>query len=223
MVYTDQNVPVTLGDGSTGYPRFGRGGAATTDWRDYLFGTTFEARDAFNYVAPSEAAKVVERNENAAAFPHDATQYAAQYLALSRLMDPTDPDLSAFANHGGKLLLWYGTADTCVSIYRTAQYFDAVKQRMGAQRVASFRPIPRHTARRSRNERTGAGCHRPRHRDGYVGGERQRRPTTWWLRRSIPHRTWSRSKDRRASSRNSRATTAAGDPTKAASFRCSDR
>ena len=138
MVYTDQHVPVKLGDGSTGYPRFGRGGAATTDWRDYLFGSTFEARDAFNYFAPSEAAKVVERNANAAAFPHDATQYAAQYLALSRLMDPTDPDLSAFANHGGKLLLWYGTADTCVSIYRTAQYFDAVKQRMGAQKVASF-------------------------------------------------------------------------------------
>ena len=53
-------------------------------------------------------------------------------------MDPTDPDLSAFANHGGKLLLFYGTADTCVSIYRTAQYFDSVKQRMGAQNVARF-------------------------------------------------------------------------------------
>ena len=138
MVYTDQNVPVTLADGSIGYPRFGRGGAATTDWREYLFGTTFEARDAFNYIAPTEAAKVVERNEHATAFPHDAKQFAAQYVALSRLMDPTDPDLSAFANHGGKLLLWYGTADTCVSIYRTAQYFDAIKERMGAQNVASF-------------------------------------------------------------------------------------
>ncbi len=138
MVYTDQNVPVMLADGSTGYPRFGRGGAATTDWHEYLFGSSFEARDAFNYIAAAEAAKVVERNEHAAAFPHDASQFQAQYLALSRLMDPTDPDLSAFANHGGKLLLFYGTADTCVSIYRTAQYFDAVKQRMGVQNVAHF-------------------------------------------------------------------------------------
>ena len=138
MIYSDQKVPVTLADGSTGYPRFGHGGAATSDWKEYLFGTSFEARDAFNYIAPTEAAKVVERNEHAAAFPHDATQYQADYLRLSKLMDPTDPDLSAFADHGGKLLLWYGTADTCVSIYRTAQYFDAIEQRMGAQKVAAF-------------------------------------------------------------------------------------
>jgi feruloyl esterase len=138
MIYSDHTVAVTFGDGSRGYPRFGRGGAATTDWREYVFGTSFEARDGFNYIAPTQAAKVVERNEAATAFPHDATKYQAEYLRLSQVMDPTDPDLSAFAGHGGKLLLWYGTADTCVSIYRTTQYFDAVKEHMGAPTVATF-------------------------------------------------------------------------------------
>src|SRR5262249_34922140 len=137
MVYSDHDVPVTLGNGTNGYPRFGRGGASTTDWREYLFGTSFEARDAFNYLAPTQAAKVVERNADATAFPHDATQYRAEYLRLSRLMDPTDPDLSAFARHG-KLLVWYGMSDTCVSIYETARYFDRVKARMGADAVATF-------------------------------------------------------------------------------------
>ncbi len=138
MIYSDHNVSMTMADGMSGYPRFGRGGAATTDWREYLFGTSFQARDAFNYIAPTQAAKVVENNERAVAFPHDAARYEAQYLRLSALLDPTDPNLSAFANHGGKLLLWYGTADTCVSIYQTARYFDAVKQRMGAEAVARF-------------------------------------------------------------------------------------
>jgi pimeloyl-ACP methyl ester carboxylesterase len=137
MVYSDQNVPVTLADGTSGYARFGRGGAATTDWHEYLFGSKFETREAFNYMAPAQIAKVVEHNEQAAAFPHDAAAFKDGYLRVSRLMDPTNPDLSAFASHG-KLLIWYGTADTCVSIYQTARYFDRVKAAMGDQKVAGF-------------------------------------------------------------------------------------
>lgn len=138
LIYSDQRVPVTLADDSTGYPRFGRGGAATSDWAVYLFGSSFEARDAFNYVAAHEAAKVVERNEKADLFKHDPTKFHSQYLRLSKLMDATDPDVSAFANDGGKLLVWYGTADACVTINKTVQYFDAVKATMGAQKVTTF-------------------------------------------------------------------------------------
>ena len=54
------------------------------------------------------------------------------------MIDGTDPDISAFADNGGKLLIWYGLGDTCVSLYRTAEYFDTVKQRLGASKVQGF-------------------------------------------------------------------------------------
>jgi feruloyl esterase len=53
-------------------------------------------------------------------------------------MDVTNPDISTFANGGGKLLVWYGVADTCVSMYKTAEYFAAMKKKMGVEKVASF-------------------------------------------------------------------------------------
>ena len=54
------------------------------------------------------------------------------------MIDGTDPDIAAFADNGGKLLIWYGAGDTCVSMYRTVEYLDTVKQRLGASKVQSF-------------------------------------------------------------------------------------
>ncbi|RZJ10144.1 MAG: tannase/feruloyl esterase family alpha/beta hydrolase [Acidovorax sp.] len=137
-IYSDHKTPVTLSRGAVGYPRFGRGGAATSDWQSYMFGTSFEARDSFNHMAVTEAAKVVEGNPAADVLSHDQTRYPAQYLRLAEMIDATDPDIGAFAGNGGKLLIWYGLSDTCVSLYRTAEYFDSVKQRLGAGKVQGF-------------------------------------------------------------------------------------
>ena len=54
------------------------------------------------------------------------------------MIDGADPDIAAFADNGGKLLIWYGLGDTCVSLYRTAEYFDTVKQRLGVSKVQTF-------------------------------------------------------------------------------------
>jgi feruloyl esterase len=138
LIYTDHKVPVTFADGATGYPRFGRGGAATSDWAVYVFGNSFESREAFNYMAATEAAKVVEGKQQLDTFKHDPAKFSSQYLRLSKQIDVTNPDISAFANNGGKLLIWYGTADTCVTMYKTADYFAAMKKQMGTEKVASF-------------------------------------------------------------------------------------
>lgn len=138
MVYSDQKVPVTMADGLTGYPRFGRGGAATSDFASYLFGDSFEGREGFNYVAPLEAAKVVERNASADGLAHDPTKWKAGYERLSKLMDLTDPDLSSFASHNGKLIIWYGLADTCVSVYSTAAYVDKIRNATSGRELDSF-------------------------------------------------------------------------------------
>ena len=57
---------------------------------------------------------------------------------MSSAIDPTARDMTAFRDRGGKLLVWYPAGDACVSIYRFAQYYDALKQNMGAGPVQEF-------------------------------------------------------------------------------------
>jgi len=131
-IYTGTPGPFPLPDGlPAGYPRFASGGAATGDWVNYMFGNTFEARDSFNYRVGDSAANVVERNDDARVLSHNAPAYREQWERLSRELDPTGHDLSQFAANGGRLLVWYPTADACVSVYRTAAYFDALAAQMG--------------------------------------------------------------------------------------------
>jgi feruloyl esterase len=51
--------------------------------------------------------------------------------ATGRIFDATNPDLSAFRNAGGKLLLWHGLADPAISPIGTIAYYQAVEDQMG--------------------------------------------------------------------------------------------
>ena len=51
--------------------------------------------------------------------------------ALSSYVDATNPDLTAFRDHGGKLLLIHGTADPIIPMASSMRYFRAVQERMG--------------------------------------------------------------------------------------------
>ncbi len=139
-VYSSKTIPVMLSRGKFGYPRFGRGGAATSDWRSYLFGTSFEAGKtaAFNAMVANQAAKVAERNELATLLTHDPTLYQGDYTRMSEILDTTDPDLSAFHAAGGKLLVWYGVSDTCVSVYETVGYLASVERLLGTTAYRQF-------------------------------------------------------------------------------------
>ncbi|WP_334241594.1 tannase/feruloyl esterase family alpha/beta hydrolase [Terriglobus sp. ADX1] len=46
-------------------------------------------------------------------------------------IDATNPDLSAFAAHGGKLILYHGWNDPGISPWNTVNYFNEVKKTMG--------------------------------------------------------------------------------------------
>jgi feruloyl esterase len=52
------------------------------------------------------------------------------------IYDATNPDLSAFRAHGGKLILWHGWADPAISPYGTVAYHHALTQRMGGRQAA---------------------------------------------------------------------------------------
>ncbi len=59
-------------------------------------------------------------------------------FTMRGLYDATNPDLSAFNRHGGKLILWHGWSDPHISPINSIGYFDAVARQAGAQNVQSF-------------------------------------------------------------------------------------
>jgi Tannase and feruloyl esterase len=55
----------------------------------------------------------------------------SQLLPLAGIYDATDPDLSAFQQAGGKLIMWQGWADPSISPFGTVDYYKAVVQQAG--------------------------------------------------------------------------------------------
>ena len=61
-----------------------------------------------------------------------------QTVKTSSYLAATDPDLSRFAGHSGKLLLWHGWSDQHITPQSTLEYYDAMQQTMGADAVDRF-------------------------------------------------------------------------------------
>jgi len=55
----------------------------------------------------------------------------ARLLAGGAPYDSTDPNMLAFRDAGGKLLMWQGTADNAAGIYGMLDYYQAVHEHMG--------------------------------------------------------------------------------------------
>ncbi len=53
-------------------------------------------------------------------------------------LNATDPDLSRFAEHGGKLILYHGWNDPAISPLNTIRYVNQVAAKMGAEKAQSF-------------------------------------------------------------------------------------
>jgi feruloyl esterase len=68
----------------------------------------------------------------------DPAQNAQALQALSRQMDASDPDISAFEKRGGKLLLMHGTVDMAVTPYNTIAYYERLKGRFGEEALRRF-------------------------------------------------------------------------------------
>jgi hypothetical protein len=90
-----------------------RNGAATIQG---AFGTEF-----FKYLVFDDSTWDYRR--------YDLSHAEADTKAINALLSPTNPDLSAFAKHGGKLILAHGWSDPALNAQMTIDYFDAVRQR----------------------------------------------------------------------------------------------
>jgi feruloyl esterase len=68
-------------------------------------------------------------------FDHDPA-FAKQKLGST--MDPDNPDLKAFADHGGKLIVYHGWADDMVPSQVSVDYWEAVTGKLGESRTSAF-------------------------------------------------------------------------------------
>jgi tannase/feruloyl esterase len=57
---------------------------------------------------------------------------------LARVLNATDPDLTAFRRRGGKLILWHGWSDPAISPLNAIAYYESVKAKMGADEAGEF-------------------------------------------------------------------------------------
>jgi feruloyl esterase len=57
---------------------------------------------------------------------------------LSEILDPANPDLTAFRRHGGKLIMYVGSADAVVAPAAGANYYRRVVNTMGRDRARHF-------------------------------------------------------------------------------------
>jgi tannase/feruloyl esterase len=57
---------------------------------------------------------------------------------IGPLLNSNDPDLSAFAARGGKLILFQGWADAAITPFGTIQYFRDIQRKMGNKQAQQF-------------------------------------------------------------------------------------
>jgi feruloyl esterase len=109
-----------------------------TGWREWILGEDPEAsiasrfvRNDFRYIVTGDP-KWNVLTANVDAMLKESREKTAADL------DATDPDLSRFAAHGGKLIMYHGWDDPAISPGNAVAYFKSVQQTMGDEKVASF-------------------------------------------------------------------------------------
>ena len=135
-------MPVTDGSGRVQYPG-GVPKGSEPYWPRWLSGTpgTHEpalaerfGTDFLRYMA-----FVPDRGPTMDIRRYDFDRDPSRLRMMAGIYDATDPDLAAFRDRGGKLILYHGWADPLIPPQGTLDYFTAVRAHMGGpQATASF-------------------------------------------------------------------------------------
>jgi hypothetical protein len=80
----------------------------------------------------------VARDPQFNALSYEPAAFKARVIELSTILDTVDPDLTAFFNRGGKLILREDLSDKGQSAMAGLQYWDAVVAKLGKDKVDEF-------------------------------------------------------------------------------------
>ncbi len=143
-------IPFALANGVTEYPGYGVSGEGapafgpTGGWSAWWLGGAAPTQPPLpnNGIAWFYGSGALQyfyaRNGQADVRTLRAEDMAARVREVSALMDSTNPDLSAFHAHGGRLVMLENMADYAQSPYAGIQYFEAVQKTLGKARTADF-------------------------------------------------------------------------------------
>ncbi|MGY4424888.1 hypothetical protein ACVWY2_007337 [Bradyrhizobium sp. JR6.1] len=139
-----------LANGLDDYPGWGVSGentpafGPTGGWKAWWLGTTAPAQPpaptngiAWIYGAGG-IQYVFARDPKLDVTTYKPEDHKARVLAVSALMDSTDPDLTRFHARGGKLVILEHMADYAQSPYAGIRYFENVEKTLGKDKVAEF-------------------------------------------------------------------------------------
>ncbi len=119
--------------GAVVFPGYMRGGEA--GWGQWIAGTDVPPRNAQHAISVAFFANFVfdKPDWDWTSFDFDKdVAYADQKVGAA--LNHINPDLTAFKQHGGKLLQYHGWSDPAISPQNSVNYFSGVQQKMGDTR-----------------------------------------------------------------------------------------
>lgn len=130
-VHGSMSYPFALADGWTTYSGWPTGSESAMNWK------TLQARPtpASNFGVLRSR---IVRDPTANLLDVDLAKHAKELRQLSDLIDAGNPDLSAFRKRGGRLILKVNTTDYTVNPRWVMDYYERVRQTMGARAVEEF-------------------------------------------------------------------------------------
>jgi hypothetical protein len=150
MLHSPYRFSFALANGVSEYPGWGVSGEATKPygptggWSAWWLGTAPPALPPLpaNGIAWVYGAGAIQhifaRDPDFDVRNYRPEDFADRVREVSALMDSTNPDLSAFKAHGGKLVMLEHMSDYAQSPYAGIGYFQQVQKRMGEAEVADF-------------------------------------------------------------------------------------
>lgn len=118
-----------LSDGTQLYPGMPVGGETLKNWDKWIF----PKNDGQGQFATEFFRWMVHRNPDWDISDFDLDQdYALAERRISAITDADDPDLTAFTNQGGRLLIYHGWNDAAIPAGATVNYYNAVRETLGS-------------------------------------------------------------------------------------------
>jgi feruloyl esterase len=103
------------------------------------FGTTIRAIRGGGTGQPGALLRYLTSDYEWSADTFDADRDIAELEArYDDMLGATNPDLRAFAERGGKMILWHGWTDPGIPAFNTLGYMQTVEQEMGKEAVDEF-------------------------------------------------------------------------------------
>ena len=140
-IHTDQSYGFALANGITSYPasQWGSENDPAGNWQQWITGTSQGLLgQIFNGGAGFLRYAVAQDSALFDPLTFDPAQWQSRLQEVSRIHDASNPDLSAFRGHGGKIIITEWGGDYSHSPQATADYVKAVQARMGQDAANQF-------------------------------------------------------------------------------------